>query len=71
MDLITQMVRLSSGIPPAPPLERPSRLPKVELGNFKTLEIERPVAAASDADIEPRLKELAESAQTFTPRSIG
>jgi trigger factor len=42
-------------------------LPQVELGNFKTLEIERPVAPASDAEIEPRLKELAENAQTFTP----
>ena len=42
-------------------------LPQVELGNFKTLEIERPVAPASDAEIESRLKELAENALTFTP----
>jgi trigger factor len=40
-------------------------LPKVEPGNFQTLEIERPVAPVTDADIEPRLRELAENVLTF------
>src|SRR6185312_1239518 len=40
-------------------------LPKVALGNFKTLEIERPVAPVTDADIEPRIAELAENARSY------
>ena len=42
-------------------------LPAVALGNFKTIEIERPVAPPTDADIEPRLRELAENALSYTP----
>jgi trigger factor len=44
-------------------------LPKVELGNFASIAIERPVAEMSDAEVDEEVTKLAESARTFSPKS--
>jgi len=46
-------------------------LPKVELGNFSSIAIERPVAEMSDAEVDEEVTKLAESARTFSPKSGG
>ncbi len=43
-------------------------LPKVTLGDFSSLKVERPVAEVAEADIEIELKRLADSARTFVAR---
>ncbi len=42
-------------------------LPTYELGDFKGLKIERPVAEVTDEEVEERLKQIAESARPYTP----
>jgi trigger factor len=42
-------------------------LPTYELGDFKGLKIERPVAEVSDEEVESRLRQIAESARTYNP----
>jgi trigger factor len=42
-------------------------LPDYELGDFKGLNIERPVVDVSDEEVEERLKQLAESARSYAP----
>jgi trigger factor len=44
-------------------------LPKVELGDFKALSIDRPVVDVSDADVEEQLKQLADSARAFATKA--
>jgi len=44
-------------------------LPKVELGDFKTVSVDRPVVDVSDADVEEQLKQLAESARAFATKA--
>jgi trigger factor len=44
-------------------------LPKVELGNFASIAIERPVAEMSDAEVDEEVTKLAESARTFSPKT--
>jgi trigger factor len=41
-------------------------LPKIELGDFKTIAVERPVAEVTDEEVEDRLKALAKDARVFT-----
>ncbi len=43
-------------------------LPKVELADFKTISVERPVVEASDAELEAQLKALAKNARPFTTK---
>ena len=43
-------------------------LPKVELAEFGTIAVERPVAEVSDADVDAEIEKLAESARTFSPK---
>ncbi len=42
-------------------------LPDYELGDFKGVKVERPVAEVSDEEVEERLKQLAESARAYEP----
>ncbi len=42
-------------------------LPTYELADFKGLTIERPVVDVADEDVEARLKQIGESARTYTP----
>ena len=42
-------------------------LPTYELADFKGLKIERPVVDVTDEEVEERLKQIAESARTYTP----
>jgi trigger factor len=44
-------------------------LPKVELGNFGSIAIERPVAEMSDAEVDEEVMKLAESTRTFSPKT--
>lgn len=44
-------------------------LPRVVLGDFKKLDIERPVAEVTDDEIEKRLQEVVESTRTFETKS--
>ncbi|WP_421723750.1 trigger factor [Bauldia sp.] len=43
-------------------------LPTFELGDFKSLKVERPVAEVSDEEVETELNRLAESARTYTAK---
>jgi trigger factor len=43
-------------------------LPKIEIGSFEGIEIERLVAEAGDAEIDDVLKRLAEQSRTYAPR---
>jgi trigger factor len=43
-------------------------LPKVELGSFASIAIERPVAEMSDAEVDDEVAKLAESTRTFSPK---
>jgi trigger factor len=42
-------------------------LPAFEVGNFKGLKIERPVAEVADSEVEERLTQLAESTRSYAP----
>ena len=44
-------------------------LPKVELGDFKSISVERPVADLSEEEVDAELKRLAETARTFSPKA--
>ena len=44
-------------------------LPKVELGDFKAISIERPVVDVSDAEVEEQLEQLADSARASRPKA--
>jgi trigger factor len=46
-------------------------LPKVELGSFASIAIERPVAEMPDAEVDEEVTKLAESTRTFSPKSGG
>src|SRR5690242_18790953 len=43
-------------------------LPKVELQDFKGIEVERPVAEVKDEEVDSELQKLAEVTRTFTPK---
>ena len=43
-------------------------LPKVELQDFKGIEVERPVAEVKDEEVDTELQKLAEVTRTFTPK---
>jgi trigger factor len=43
-------------------------LPKVELGEFSSIAVERPVAELSDAEVDEEVTKLAESARSFSPK---
>ncbi len=43
-------------------------LPAVDLADFKSISVERPVAEASDAEIDEQLNQLAENQRTFTAK---
>lgn len=43
-------------------------LPDVELGDFKSIKVERPVAEVSDDEVEAELNRLAENARTYSPK---
>ncbi len=42
-------------------------LPNYELADFKGLKIERPIVEVTDEEVETRLKQVAESARSYTP----
>jgi trigger factor len=42
-------------------------LPSFELGDFKGMKIERPIADVSDAELNERLEKIGESARTYSP----
>ncbi len=44
-------------------------LPKITLGDFKTMKVERPVVDVSDADIDTQLHQLADSTRSFATKS--
>lgn len=44
-------------------------LPKVELGEFSSIAIERPVAEMSDAEVDEEVTKLAESARSFSAKA--
>jgi trigger factor len=44
-------------------------LPKFELGDFKTLKVERPVLDVSDADVDEQVRALADSARAFATKT--
>jgi trigger factor len=44
-------------------------LPKIELGDFKTISVERPVVAVTDEEIDEQLKQLAENARSFATKT--
>ena len=43
-------------------------LPKVTLGDFKGVTVERPVAELSDAEVDEQLKQLADNTRSFTAK---
>jgi trigger factor len=43
-------------------------LPKVTLGNFKTIHVDRPIVEIDEADVESQLQLIAENSRTFEPR---
>ncbi|MEJ0012958.1 MAG: trigger factor [Bauldia sp.] len=43
-------------------------MPHVELADFKKIEVERPVVAVTDEDIEEQLKQLADGARSFATK---
>jgi trigger factor len=43
-------------------------LPKVELKDFKSISVERPVAEVKDEEVEEELRKLAETTRTFTTK---
>jgi trigger factor len=43
-------------------------LPKVELKDFKTISVERPVADVKDGEVDEELRKLAETTRTFTKK---
>lgn len=43
-------------------------LPKVELSDFKSIAVERPVAEVKDEEVEEELRKLAETTRTFTAK---
>jgi trigger factor len=43
-------------------------LPKIELGNFKTIKIVKPVAPVTDAEVDEALNNLAEANRTFSAK---
>ena len=43
-------------------------LPDVELGDFKSINVERPIAEVSDAEIASELDRLADSTRSFSPK---
>jgi trigger factor len=43
-------------------------LPKVELRDFKTINVERPVVQIDEADVEAQLQQIAENSRTFAPK---
>ena len=42
-------------------------LPTFDLGNFKGLKIERPVAEVTDSEVDERLRRIGESTRTYSP----
>ena len=44
-------------------------LPKVELADFSSIAIERPVAEMSDTEVDDEIAKLADNARTFSPRA--
>lgn len=44
-------------------------LPTVVLGDFKTVEVERPVVEVGDDEVESQLQQIAESSRAYEPRS--
>jgi trigger factor len=44
-------------------------LPKVVLGDFKTVKVERPVLEIGEEEVEAQLQQLAESGRTFEPKT--
>jgi trigger factor len=44
-------------------------LPKVVLGDFKTIAVERPVVEIANDEVEKQLRQLAESGRSFEPKS--
>ena len=46
-------------------------LPKVELGDFSSIAIERPVAEMSDTEVDEEIARLAENARTFSTKAPG
>jgi trigger factor len=44
-------------------------LPNVELGDFKSISIDRPVVDVKDEEIETQLQQLADNARSFTPKT--
>jgi trigger factor len=44
-------------------------MPKVDLTDFKSIAVERPVLEVSDADVEEQLKQLAEGARAFATKN--
>ncbi len=46
-------------------------LPKIEIGSFDDIALERPVAAVSDDEVNAALKTLADRVQEFEPREEG
>lgn len=43
-------------------------LPDVELGDFKSIKVERPIADVSDEEVDTELGRLAENARTYSPK---
>ena len=43
-------------------------LPKIELVDFKTISIERPVVEVTDAEVDEQVERLAESTRSFTTK---
>jgi trigger factor len=46
-------------------------LPKIELADFKSIELEKPVAEVTDAEVAGALDRIAEANRPFVPRSEG
>ncbi|MCW2307485.1 trigger factor [Rhodobium gokarnense] len=46
-------------------------LPEFELGDFKSISIERPVAEVTDEEVEARVRQIAEGNQSYAPREEG
>ena len=44
-------------------------LPKIDLGDFKAISVERPVVAVTDQEIDEQLKQLAENARSFATKA--
>lgn len=43
-------------------------LPKVELGSFKSIHVERPVVEIEESEVEAQLQQIAENSRTFEPK---